>query len=75
MPGSTSLYVLSRLLLGPDAGDVWPWGGKPGVDGGADRGDGRGENVSGWSASQSRHRNCTATAGGSVAGSSCLATE
>ncbi len=29
------------------AGDVWPWGGKPGVDGVADRGDGRGKNVSG----------------------------
>ena len=50
-PGSAPRRVLPGLLLGLDAGHVWDWREQPAVDGAADRGDGRREDLS-WGAGQ-----------------------
>src|SRR5439155_11233972 len=72
---SAPRWLLPGLLLGADAGDVWCWDGKSGVDGGADRGNGDGKDVSRRSAFESGDRDCVAAAGCALADSSCLATE
>jgi len=54
----------SREWLGLDAGHVRPRNEQPGLDGRADRGDGGGEDVSGWPAPEPYRRICAASAGG-----------
>src|SRR5207249_8447422 len=72
-PGFAPRRVLPGLLLGTNAGHVWDWRGQPAVDGAADRGHGRREDLSWRAEAQPGDRNRLAGAFGSLASSSRLA--